>query len=607
LRIDSDRWVLPITWLTAAVYLYLFIRVGWIPHDEGTIAQSAERVLMGQLPHRDFIDLYTGGLSFLHALSFRLFGIHLLAPRFFLYGFALLWVPCVYWIARRFVSPLAAAGVTGTAIVWSVPHYFVAMPSWYNLFFATFAAAGLLEFVERRKKRYLVLAGVAAGLSVLVKISGLFTVAAGLLFIAFLEAEQQATSTASTQRSNDPFRALTGVALLAFLGLLLLTLRSQADIDVLFHFFLPALAVAALIAWTERQLHDGGSFWPRARRLLSDVGVFAAGVAIPLAIFASVFIAGGALGYLLHGAFVLPTQRLTQAVSPPPPMFMVVPLLALLALVMRVLQRLPVIAAAAIGLALLIGIRFSPLAHLIIIIAAQSSVPVIVAGGALLVFRRGQDSAVASVRRQQAAGLLVVLAMATLIQFPYAYRIYFLYVAPLAVLAGTGVFSLWRNPPRVVATGVLLFFMLLGATWMNHRLPIGRGFHYRAVDEQVTMDVPRGGGIRVIGFHADTYGRVVQLLQRHSRTAYTYAGPDAPEVYFLSGLQNPTPHLFEFFAGPAFEAELISTIDSLRLTTLAINLSPDFTAPLSADFMTQLSSRFPEGERVGNFIVVWRD
>jgi hypothetical protein len=134
-----DLKVLAGTWAIAAVYLALFIKGGWIPHDEGTIAHSAERALMGQLPHRDFVELYTGGLTYLHAAAFKLLGINLLVPRLVLYGFALLRVPFVYWIARRFVRPLAAAGVTLAAVAWSLPNYFAAMPSWYNLFFATFS------------------------------------------------------------------------------------------------------------------------------------------------------------------------------------------------------------------------------------------------------------------------------------------------------------------------------------------------------------------------------------------------------------------------------------------------------------------------------------
>ena len=40
--------------------------------------------------------------------------------------------------AARFVPPISAALVTAVAVAWSVPNYFASMPSYYNLFLATF-------------------------------------------------------------------------------------------------------------------------------------------------------------------------------------------------------------------------------------------------------------------------------------------------------------------------------------------------------------------------------------------------------------------------------------------------------------------------------------
>ena len=59
---------------------------GWIPHDEGMLGQSAERVLTGEVPHVDYEEPYTGGLSLMHALVFRLAGIDLIFPRWLLFA-----------------------------------------------------------------------------------------------------------------------------------------------------------------------------------------------------------------------------------------------------------------------------------------------------------------------------------------------------------------------------------------------------------------------------------------------------------------------------------------------------------------------------------------
>ena len=56
-------------------YLYGKLAYEWIPHDEGLLGQSAHRVLNGELPHHDFQEAYTGGLSYLHAASMSAFGV----------------------------------------------------------------------------------------------------------------------------------------------------------------------------------------------------------------------------------------------------------------------------------------------------------------------------------------------------------------------------------------------------------------------------------------------------------------------------------------------------------------------------------------------------
>src|SRR6266568_1917134 len=128
-------------------YVARHLKRGWVPHDEGTLGESAERVLNGELPHRDFDD-YTGGLTFLHALAFRELGISSASMRFVLFVFFVPWIPAIYYVASRFCSMYSAAAVTLLAVAWSVPNYPGPMPSWYNLFFAIFGVAAILRYLE---------------------------------------------------------------------------------------------------------------------------------------------------------------------------------------------------------------------------------------------------------------------------------------------------------------------------------------------------------------------------------------------------------------------------------------------------------------------------
>ncbi|HUB28036.1 MAG TPA: hypothetical protein VL967_00005, partial [Terracidiphilus sp.] len=128
------RWVvLGAVLLIAGLYVGPRIGKGWVPADDGTLGQSAVRVLQGQLPHRDYAEIYTGGLSMLHALAFRVLGVNLMTLRVCVFLFFLLWLPAVYYIALRFTSPLGAGLTTLLAVSWSFPNYPAAMPSWYNL------------------------------------------------------------------------------------------------------------------------------------------------------------------------------------------------------------------------------------------------------------------------------------------------------------------------------------------------------------------------------------------------------------------------------------------------------------------------------------------
>ena len=124
-------------------------------------------------------DIYTGGLAYLHAAFFSI-GSHTSSTlRMPLFLFALPWVAALYAIARRFVPPIGAALVVVTAVVWSVPNYPASVPSWFNLFFATFGALALLRGLESGRRRWFVLAGVAGGISFLFKLSGIFYLLGG--------------------------------------------------------------------------------------------------------------------------------------------------------------------------------------------------------------------------------------------------------------------------------------------------------------------------------------------------------------------------------------------------------------------------------------------
>lgn len=160
--------------LAAIVYLTHFVPRGWVPHDEGMIGQSAEQVLHGAIPHIDYQEAYTGGLTYLHAAVFKITGVDLLHVRWLLFAAASWAAFLIYAICRRYLAPAGAALAVWVAVGWSFPNYFAGLPSWWLLVFALACLWAVIRHVETQHRRYLVAAGLFVGLAIAIKQTGLY-------------------------------------------------------------------------------------------------------------------------------------------------------------------------------------------------------------------------------------------------------------------------------------------------------------------------------------------------------------------------------------------------------------------------------------------------
>jgi hypothetical protein len=105
------------------------------------------------------------------------------------------------------------------------------------------------------------------------------------------------------------------------------------------------------------------------------------------------------------------------------------------------------------------------------------------------------------------------------------------------------------------------------------------------------------------------YTRVLQLIETHRAGRVVFAGPDAPEVYFLSDSTNPTRSVLDFLdtSGSSTGIELVSTLLERRVPIVVINSEPLQSPPLEPRTLGRLRRLYPESERVGRFEVRWRD
>ena len=249
------------------------------------MAQAAERVLQGQLPHRDFNEGYTGGLTWLHAAAFRLLGVSIWSLRATLFAFAIASIPIWYYVARRFVPPLVAAIATLTCLAWSVPNYPAPLPSWYNLFFAMAAVAALLRYIEKRRLRWVFLAGLAAGLSILAKITGVYLVAAVAVFLTFEAAFDDGWAPKATRGQSSVAAVLLLPMVVLAVSPLQLTLSAHDpnSLNSLLTLGLPAALVAGTTSVVIVRRWRCG--WRPNVRVLRGLLVLSAGVAVVLLVF----------------------------------------------------------------------------------------------------------------------------------------------------------------------------------------------------------------------------------------------------------------------------------------------------------------------------------
>jgi hypothetical protein len=202
--------------------------------------------------------------------------------------------------------------------------------------------------------------------------------------------------------------------------------------------------------------------------------------------------------------------------------------------------------------------------------------------------------------------LLSVAAVFTLVQFPFSAPIYFCYVAPLVILCAVAL--LRYAPPLAPAVPMLgaAFLLAFAVFRVNTSRLFGMGVLYMPYPPTAVIDMPRAGVI-VPDYEARMYHVAVPMLQLHARGGYTWAAPDAPELYFLSGLRNPTRSLFDFFDDTTGRtARILEALDRRAVTAVVVNSAPQFSPELAPDLAAEIRRRYPHAADVGKFQVRWR-
>ncbi len=588
-----------VTIVCAALIGWFRLGQGWIAHDEGQLGQAAVRVLDGQLPHRDFDDMYTGALSYLNALSFHLWGESSHSMRVMLFAWYLPFVFSVYWIGAMLVGAYAASLVAILAAAWSIPMYAAPMPSWYNLFFATWVTCALLAYCRTSKPSLLFLAGLLIGASVLFKISGILVLAAALLWLV-LRSQEEGQNSRNRLKDHSRMPAwptlLVSIALLVFASLSFGFVRAGDALMQAIHLALPFLALSAFVLWRELTFVERTSsdFF----RLVRECAWLSSGALLPICLYVAYFYGQGAVGDLARGTLAAPKKRMEFAAAPFPHLstfLSTIPLLLLLYPKLGGLFSAPKsnsgygrpnegrlwLVLAATGVAILI-LRNTSLGFNFAFHSVRNLAPLLVLGN-LILLSTTQDSE----SRRILFLLTVVPFFVSLTQFPYAGTIYFFYAAPLLLLTALAAVRYQEWVPKRALATVAGFMIAFACCRFHNHLPVV-SLHpaYKGGFEAAELVSDRSK-LRVESTLAGAFNRMHNVvLENSAPDEIVFATPDAPEVSFLTKRPPLNGVMYEFFHDSIYQdlEQLKQELDVNNVNLVVIKESPLFSKPVSDAF-----------------------
>jgi hypothetical protein len=106
---------------------------------------------------------------------------------------------------------------------------------------------------------------------------------------------------------------------------------------------------------------------------------------------------------------------------------------------------------------------------------------------------------------------------------------------------------------------------------------------------------------------AATYRRLVKLIAARIGDGELVAGPDSPEVYFLTGRFSPSGTLFDFFDDQAsMEGGARDLPGWQTARVVVLNESRRFSPGPSPELAERIRQTFRHSREIGSFEVRWR-
>src|SRR6266576_1634360 len=156
--------------LIALAIAYPRWRAGIDWRDEGLLAYGEERVVHGEIPHRDFVSLQPPLSFYTAAVAFKLGGTSLATLR----GFGLtifLFLPLlIYALGRNFLGPILSFAAAAPACILGLPYvYFVPLAAWQGITVSFFAVLLFIAAMRLQRPWLALPAGALTSLALLLR------------------------------------------------------------------------------------------------------------------------------------------------------------------------------------------------------------------------------------------------------------------------------------------------------------------------------------------------------------------------------------------------------------------------------------------------------
>ena len=600
--LDSILQSLPI--LGSLAFLWIFLGIGWLPWDDGMLGQMAVRVLGGEMPHRDFVDPYTGLLTFLNAFIFRLFGTDLLYLRWPLYLVSIVFSLVLYRLFRLFIGPRAASWSTAGSIVATMPNYFVALPSWYMLFFSGFSFFFIVRWIRVARARYLFIAGFFLGLASLIKINGIFLAYGAILAIIYstsLEISRNSIAGDKNKSSFYPFILSLSASLAGILGIGSVV-YPRLSVGTAYLFLVPVFIVCLAPLYALNQ-NCATAVSPLLRNIFLTFGGFAS-IWIPFLIYIYIY---GDLYLWWIGVFVTPRNRFIHAaISPQDIILIFIPLIVLMR---RFSRRDVTLISTFLGIILITLGLFEPTWSGEPFSAYHKVIwPLMLGLTPYIICQTARFAISTKIPPHERSVIFAICCWATfwnLNQYPYTGSGYLLYSVIPILLCTTAISrdTVWGTPSVAIPLwGSAALAMMLGVLpRIIPFLPLsnpGKDIH--------TPLAMKGASILVSKEDHDRYHWLIPEIQKRSGSGEIFGFPEQPHLYFLAEKKNISPFLYEMLGMPGGgNADLLHFARDERVRAV-ITWESTLNDNVGLYFKSLLLERFPNTEVGHGMVILWR-